>query len=71
MEKLTSEQGFVATCWSKVLFMNFEQFKEMAEQCLDEEISDIDDPKIWERLKEKTKEDFKILVDDVDIEAGT
>nr|DAY95615.1 MAG TPA: hypothetical protein [Caudoviricetes sp.] len=72
MKKLTKEQAFVVTCWSKVLFMNFEEFWKMAQECLGETIinHEFADQKLWERLKEKTEDDFKILVGSQTIENG-
>ena len=71
MKKLTNDQAFVATCWSKVLFMDFDTFQRMAQKCLEETIDhDFEDPQIWERLKTRTEEDFKILVGSAQIESG-
>ncbi|EME5971848.1 hypothetical protein HQ690_12155 [Enterococcus faecium] len=72
MDKLTERQGFVATCWSGVLFMDFVQFWKMAEECLGETTinHEFADPKLWERLKEKTEDEFKILVGSGKIEGG-
>lgn len=72
MEKLTNEQAFVATCWSKVLFMDYDIFWKMAQECLEETIinHEFANPEIWERLKDKTREDFKILVSSQIIEDG-
>lgn len=64
MKQLTKEQAFVATCWSEVLFMDYETFWEMAQDCLGETIinHEFANPELWQRLKEKTMDDFKILV---------
>ena len=72
MKKLTEEQAFVATCWSKVLFMDYELFWKMAQDCLEETIinHEFANPGLWERLKEKTEEDFKTLVSSQTIEGG-
>ncbi|MGV3085057.1 hypothetical protein [Enterococcus dispar] len=72
MKKLTEEQAFVATCWSKVLFMEYELFWKMAQDCLGETIinHEFANPELWERLKEKTEEDFKTLVGSQTIEGG-
>lgn len=72
MEQLTNEQAFVVTCWSKVLFMDYDIFWKMAQECLEETIinHEFANPEIWERLKDKTREDFKILVSSQIIEDG-
>ena len=72
MEKLSNEQAFVATCWTEVLFMDYETFWEMAQECLEETIinHEFANPEIWERLKEATRYDFKVLVGSEQIEGG-
>ncbi|MDT2809174.1 hypothetical protein P7H43_01540 [Enterococcus asini] len=72
MKQLAEEQAFVATCWSKVLFMDYETFWKMAQDCLGETIinHEFANPELWQRLKEKTMDDFKTLVGSQRIEGG-
>lgn len=62
--KLNERQAFVATCWSEVLFMEFDLFWQLAEKELGIGLlnHDFANKKVWEKLKEKTKDDFEILV---------
>lgn len=62
--KLNERQAFVATCWSEVLFMEFGKFWQLAEKELGFGLlnHDFANKEVWEKLKEKTKDDFEILV---------
>lgn len=62
--KLNERQAFVVTCWTEVLFMEFDLFWQLAEKELGIGLfnHDFANKEVWEKLKEKTKEDFEILV---------
>ncbi|EMF0137084.1 hypothetical protein BH758_12495 [Enterococcus hirae] len=64
MKRLTERQAFVVTCWSGVLFMDYGGFWQIAEECLGNTIinDEFANPELWEKLKEKTKDDFNDLV---------
>ena len=64
LKKLTPRQAFNVCCWSGVLFMPFGDFWEMAEECLEGPIinHEFAGGKVWELLKERTKDEFNVLV---------
>lgn len=72
MKQLTERQAFIATCWTGILLMDYDRFWEMANNCLGESIinHEFADDEIWERLKEKTVDEFKALTGSDDIEGG-
>lgn len=62
--KLKERQAFVTTCWTEVLFMEFDLFWQLAEKELGIGLlnHDFANKEVWEKLREKTKNDFEILV---------
>ena len=71
MNQLTEEQAFVATCWSKILFMtSFDRFHELAEAKLDRPIftHEFADESVWLDLQRATEVEFKTMVGTDDIE---
>lgn len=64
MKKLTKEQAFVATCWSRILFMDYMEFWKMAQEKLDEAIinHEFGSDEIWERLKTATEKEFYRMI---------
>lgn len=69
MPQLTERQAFVLTCWTGILLMEFERFWKMANVCLGETIinHEFADDEVWERLKEKTIDEFKAVTGSDDI----